>query len=906
MAKHQRLTSLIEQNLSAQEKILVALTEANARYADTRRSTADIYQRRANMVTALLAAADAYPDLQSKTGKGLEFYRKMDANVTKLLQRLRSVCRVQQEEREQQEAARERMQRPTVVTPAAVTPSPIRDVVAEGPKLKDFLHLMKKDKANGDSMGLSSSAAIPTSFPSVGTPDMASYNYPYHRPAPLGAEQNDQPIQPFAADGNSYYYHPSAATAATITSSASFGSSYAAAPLDGHPATSAAYSTPSSNRAYGYTPAPQHMYTQFPPNSTSASVGSESTPTATGTYTLASTVNYPSSSLYASSSTANVPPPQSSGAHSSPMGYPIPATQAPSMAVAYPSSMAFNPTTATNSSSTISPTHQPISTTLNSNATSTNAYHPMPFNQSNTAGPIISNSYADSYPAFSAANPLYSSTSTYPNQSTPATTVAPSNVSTPAPYSTSHLSYSIPTGYASQMPNPPSTMQSAEMPPVNGYAAGLQNFSGNQPVFNPYSQGTLSSYVDPQYSAYPSATSYASQPQQYGYSGQYSYNTQVGGGNPSYQHGFTTTGTTNTAPSSGQANYQSGYPAAASGPPGPQYQQYPYYPSSQQQPAAAAAVQGYYPSNSYYPTDSSGTSQPTPATQGVSNVDLLTLLDLSVPSPSSGTLLEPQSRESLTNTNTHGTTTLTTTHTKTVMEPVPAAPLVSSPFESILPTNAPVLIPSGSSSTFEVPKATPTIKPDPLADAESVLKLAADVDKLDKLVDGLTRKSLNGPTALDTKWKEVQDLQERESARRSISVARCYPMKNRLPDVLPYDHNRIDLPTTKDDYINASLITALSPNAPSFIATQTPLPCSQQDFWTMIWQRQVEIAVCLLSDAEMPKTGAVYWPVEKGRDLVSGPWTISLQTSNVRPYCHERILSLTKQVIKNIITFFKI
>jgi protein tyrosine phosphatase len=123
-------------------------------------------------------------------------------------------------------------------------------------------------------------------------------------------------------------------------------------------------------------------------------------------------------------------------------------------------------------------------------------------------------------------------------------------------------------------------------------------------------------------------------------------------------------------------------------------------------------------------------------------------------------------------------------------------------------------------------------------------------------------------------------------------------MKNRLPDVLPYDHNRVDLPTTKDDYINASLITALSPNAPSFIATQTPLPCSQQDFWTMIWQRQVEIAVCLLSDAEMPKTGAVYWPVEKGRDLISGPWTISLQTSNVRPYCHERILSLTKQVNK--------
>jgi tyrosine-protein phosphatase non-receptor type 23 len=190
---------------------------------------------------------------------------------------------------------------------------------------------------------------------------------------------------------------------------------------------------------------------------------------------------------------------------------------------------------------------------------------------------------------------------------------------------------------------------------------------------------------------------------------------------------------------------------------------------------------------------------------------------------------------------------------------------------------------------------------DPLADAELACKLAVDVEKLDKLVDGLTRKSLNGPTSLDTRWKEVLELQERESTRHSISVARCYPMKNRLPDVLPYDHNRVELPTTKDDYINASLVPALSPGAPSFIATQTPLPCSQQDFWTMIWQQSVEIVVCLLSDAEIPKpspsTTAIYWPVEKGRDVISGPWTITLQSSNIRSYCHERILGLSKNVI---------
>jgi len=119
-------------------------------------------------------------------------------------------------------------------------------------------------------------------------------------------------------------------------------------------------------------------------------------------------------------------------------------------------------------------------------------------------------------------------------------------------------------------------------------------------------------------------------------------------------------------------------------------------------------------------------------------------------------------------------------------------------------------------------------------------------------------------------------------------------MKNRFPDVLPYDHNRVELPTTKDDYINASQISALSSTGPSYIATQCPLPCTQQDFWTMLWQNQVEIIVCLLSDAEMK--GSLYWPTEKGRDVACGPWLISLQSANVRPNSVERILTLTKQV----------
>jgi protein tyrosine phosphatase len=61
----------------------------------------------------------------------------------------------------------------------------------------------------------------------------------------------------------------------------------------------------------------------------------------------------------------------------------------------------------------------------------------------------------------------------------------------------------------------------------------------------------------------------------------------------------------------------------------------------------------------------------------------------------------------------------------------------------------------------------------------------------------------------------------------------------RFPDVLPFDSTRVELPTTKDDYVNASHVRELSRHCPKFIATQAPPANALTDFWTMVWQEQV-------------------------------------------------------------------
>ncbi|XP_068001883.1 tyrosine-protein phosphatase non-receptor type 23 isoform X5 [Melanerpes formicivorus] len=192
------------------------------------------------------------------------------------------------------------------------------------------------------------------------------------------------------------------------------------------------------------------------------------------------------------------------------------------------------------------------------------------------------------------------------------------------------------------------------------------------------------------------------------------------------------------------------------------------------------------------------------------------------------------------------------------------------------------------------PKALQLIEADPYEEPERVLRLLAELERFRGLVERLERPGPGGgATELDLLWKELQEAQERDARQLSIAIARCYSMKNRHQDIMPYDRNRVLLRSGKDDYINASRVEDLSPYCPSIIATQAPLLGTAADFWLMIYEQKVSIVVMLVSEQELDKQKVLrYFPPERGQPMVQGAVTLVLTSLKVTPTHVERMITL--------------
>lgn len=184
---------------------------------------------------------------------------------------------------------------------------------------------------------------------------------------------------------------------------------------------------------------------------------------------------------------------------------------------------------------------------------------------------------------------------------------------------------------------------------------------------------------------------------------------------------------------------------------------------------------------------------------------------------------------------------------------VPQSPVVAAPVklnDDLADLDFNSLSVTGASEPTKPTEPVGTKKFVELFEDPAILKqFHKEVESLEKFMETLTIKTLNGVTPLANKWKELQDLLVKDEAKRSVSVARLFPEKNRSVDCLPYDHARVQLPTATDNYINAVLVKDCGPIG--FILTQTPMANTVNDYWEMVWSQKANMLVCLHSANEV-------------------------------------------------------
>lgn len=127
-------------------------------------------------------------------------------------------------------------------------------------------------------------------------------------------------------------------------------------------------------------------------------------------------------------------------------------------------------------------------------------------------------------------------------------------------------------------------------------------------------------------------------------------------------------------------------------------------------------------------------------------------------------------------------------------------PIISSNLSDLIAANVNVTTMAPTVPAAPVAPTTASVPPS----SSNIETFYKEVQRYEKIVNGLTTKTLNGTTPIEIKWKELHDLLERDASKRSVSVSKLFPEKNRNMLSVPYDHSRVLLPTETDNYINAA------------------------------------------------------------------------------------------------------
>ncbi|XP_078263955.1 receptor-type tyrosine-protein phosphatase C isoform X6 [Rhinoraja longicauda] len=159
----------------------------------------------------------------------------------------------------------------------------------------------------------------------------------------------------------------------------------------------------------------------------------------------------------------------------------------------------------------------------------------------------------------------------------------------------------------------------------------------------------------------------------------------------------------------------------------------------------------------------------------------------------------------------------------------------------------------------------------------------------EQLIDAYRRKQADESRLFLAEFQSIP----RVFTKFPVKEARknCNLNKNRYVDILPYDHNRVQLSPVSgehgSDYINASFIDGF--NEPrKYIAAQGPKEETADDFWKMVWEQKVTVVVMVTrcEEGKRPKC-AQYWPTMDEKSIYFGDFSVKI---NEEKWCPDYVI----------------
>lgn len=871
LKKYSQSVSIIEQNLVAQGNILKALMDTYAKHAMKLKAFNDAKSRREQFYAGLIGSYDVYEDLISKSAKGVDFYKKLHANIQKLMSRVKAARDVQEEERQQLlKNAMAKAQQIEIANKMEIQKPSIPSVnVPSYSSASNMMHTHQSSSGGTSGMKLKDyikSGMVPnignlrdeTKIPAVRPSPVGQETIPHSNPASCSnVNYPSQQLSSASAYASQYYqqqqqqqHHQQQQQQAMIYQSQQ-------------------YFTPQQQTHHDTNPVATSVENKYAVSNAN------------------SMSNRYNSSIYGQASTAV---PQTGNANSS-GGY-------------------------------VNPIYNNLNYQDKNVYSQTNYSATNPYYQQSSQTPI---SYNNQTPQISSVNSMQQ-----PTHQTQTPSIQ-QNVAAPA--------YVLP---QHQQQQPHSINSSPVVPPPSSYQNVQPSGDFIQNIYK--SQLQYPTVQSPTIQQYPTTSTPLIGTNQYGYNqnSQYSGNLSISssGAAPNASQ----SNEQQSIPYSFSNNYQQNVMNY-----GQQHQQQPTQNYQQQYSPQAVntnANNSQIYSSSYnsainpvsnstsYMNSSQGSNAAVNITQSAAYVQNHTYVQPS-PSPnnSSETTNVPQpvqERKEEVASKPAATAPAVKSQNMDLLSGIDfSAPTIDIP----LPTLTPISVAPKKEEELQEPikestkkvvevsvvqatikmnedladldfstLAVSTIKPeikqeveqpqkvkDPFEDVNVLKQFHKEVESLEKYMETLTVKTLNGITPLANKWKELQDLLVKDESKRSISVAKLFPDKNRYNDFLPYDHGRVLLPTATDNYINAVFIKNCG--AVPFIMAQTPMDNTLSDWWEMVWSQKSNILVCLHSSSELLDP---FWPQNVNEEKSYGEISVVMLQQFELSHCVENQLKVTR------------